>query len=449
MTSRGFLCCLLLAPFPATPQDLPPGVLLVARIKAHVKEQVAHMPQYTCLETFERFRKLAGPKAKPTPQDTVRLEVLFTGRKEFFDSPGGRDFKEEDPVAFIGGGLIGNGMFAGDLQTLFVSDQGLFTYRGEERLAGRPSARFDFRVPILNSGYVLATPSGRALVAWKGTFWADPVSLDLIRLEVRADEIPPLLEITDAITTVEYARTRIGREDVPLPQTGELRLLGTAGDEALDRFEFTHCRSFQTETSISYAEPAAMPQPPKAAQGAPNHADPPVARALPFPAGLTVTIALDAAVTDLAAVGEMIDGHVAGNVIFRGKTVIPDGATVRGRIRRLEHYADMGGYFTLGFEFTDIEAGGLSTRFFANLETAAPLAGFESSMSNGSSRTLDTRSSTASIGTFERIGGLVTQFDRKVVSVPALPGVGTFFMRGAHFEIPKGWKMVWKTQALN
>jgi hypothetical protein len=435
MKLRGFLFCALLAPFTAAPQDLPPGVLLVSRVKARVREQMAHMPQYTCLETFERSRQRAGPQGELKSQDTVRLEVLFTGKKEFFDSPGGRDFKEENPRVFVGSGLIGNGMFAGHLQTLFVNDQGLFTYRGEEPLAGRPAAKWDFRVPLLSSLYSITTPTGSAVVSMKGAFWADPVTFDLIRLEVRADEIPPLLEVVDAITTMEYARTRIGQADVLLPQTGELRLLGTSGEESLDRFEFTHCRSFQTESSISFAEPDAVPGPAKAAPATPNRAVPPGARALSFPGGLTVTIALAAAVTDRAAVGELIEGRVAGNVIFQRETVIPDGAAVHGRIRRMERYSDMGGYFTLGFEFTEIEAGGASTRFFANLDSVSPLTGFEWSMSSGTSQVLH--------------GGQITRIEHELTTGPALPGVGTFFVRGAHFEIPKGWKMVWKTQALN
>src|SRR5580704_12979460 len=326
MKLRGLLFCALLAPVTAAPQDLPPGVLLVSRVKAHVREQMAHMPQYTCLETFERTRKRAGPKGELKSHDTVRLEVLYTGHKEFFDSPGGRDFKEEDPRVFVGSGLIGNGMFAGHLQTLFVNDQGLFTYRGEEPLAGRRAAKWDFRVPRLSSLYTITTPSGSAVVSMKGAFWADPVTFDLIRVEVRADEIPPLLQINDAITTMEYAPTRIGQADVWLPQTGELRLLGSSGEEAIDRFEFTHCRSFQTESSISFAEPDAAPEAAKGAPAMPNRAAAPVAKALSLPGGLTVTIALTAAVTDRAAVGELIGGRVIGNAIFQGKTVLPDGA---------------------------------------------------------------------------------------------------------------------------
>jgi hypothetical protein len=425
MKSCGLFICALMAPFGAAPQDLPPGVLLVSKVKAHIKKQMAHMPRYTCLETFERSHKPAGPKSELKPLDTVRLEVLFTGAKEFFDSPGGRDFKEENPGVFIGSGVIGNGMFAGHLQTLFVNDQGLFAYRGEEILGGRRTAKWDFRVPILQSRYTINMPSGSAEVAMKGAFWADPVTFDLIRLEVYADDIPPLLELSDAITIMDYAPTRIGQDDVPLPQTGELHLIGTSGEESLARFEFTHCRSFQADASISFVEPD--PQ----SEAAPNHTALPVANGLPFPAGLKVTIALASAVTDRSAVGELVEGRVVGNVIFQKQIVIPDGATVHGRIRRMDRSTEMGGYSTLGFEFTDIGAPGVSTRFFASLETAGPLPGFAWIMSGGEAPTVDIRDAR------------ITQ-----IRPPALPGVGIFFMRGAHFEIPKGWKMIWKTQAL-
>jgi hypothetical protein len=434
MKSLGRLLCLLVAPLSgfsqSAPQDLPPGVLMVAKVKARVKERMAHMPQYTCLETFERSRKAASPKGDLRSQDTVRLEVLFSGQKEFFDSPGGSTFEQENPHALVDSGLIGNGMFAGHLQTLFVSDQGLFTYRGEEPVAGRPAVRWDFRVPLLSSGYSLNTPFGSAVVSMKGAFWADPATFDLIRLEVHADEIPSRLAVADAITTVDYAPTRIGQTDVLLPQTGELRLLGSAGEVSIDRLEFTHCRSFQSEASISFLEPEAATQPAKPITGAPSRA------AAPIAAGLAVIIALDAPLTDRAAVGELIEGHVAGNVVFHGKMAIPNGAAVHGRIRRLEHYTSMDGYFAVGLEFTDVEAAGLATRFFAAMLSATPLPDLEWNMARGTTHIV------------ANSGGQLSQIEHESIQVPSLPGVGTFFMRGAHFEIPKGWKMVWRTQAL-
>ena len=48
------------------------------------------------------------------------------------------------------------------------------------------------------------------LVAMKGAIWADPDSLDLLRLKVQADDIPPALDVVDATLLIEYSRTRIG-----------------------------------------------------------------------------------------------------------------------------------------------------------------------------------------------------------------------------------------------
>src|SRR5579872_6546741 len=83
------LALLLMAPVPAAGQDveLPPGILLLSQIKRHVKQDLAHLPEYTCLETVERSGTVVGPKGqvgKLSPLDTLRLEILYTGSKELY-----------------------------------------------------------------------------------------------------------------------------------------------------------------------------------------------------------------------------------------------------------------------------------------------------------------------------------------------------------------------------
>ena len=36
----------------------------------------------------------------------------------------------------------------------------------------------------------------------------------------------------------------------------------------------------------------------------------------------------------------------------------------------------------------------------------------------------------------------------EILSLPAVPGVGTFFVRGRKLELPKGFRMNWKTRPL-
>jgi hypothetical protein len=166
--------------------ELPPWVLLLSRVKAHIKRQILHMPQYTCLETLDRFYKARGARAVEKQLDTVRLEVLFAGNGELFDSPGGHNFKESNPGKLIATGMIGDGLFASHVRSIFVEDNALFEYRGDEDLGGRRAARFDFRIPSLQSAYEVSVPGARANVGIRGTFWSDPVTYDLFRLKIDA-----------------------------------------------------------------------------------------------------------------------------------------------------------------------------------------------------------------------------------------------------------------------
>src|SRR6266446_2441200 len=118
-------------------QDLPPGVLLLSRIKRHMRQELTHLPDFTCLETAQRQSKPAGGRGELKSVDTVRLEVLYTGNHELYAAPGDLDFREDRPSAFVAGGLSASGLFGMFLHALFVNDNGMFTWRGEEVLGGR------------------------------------------------------------------------------------------------------------------------------------------------------------------------------------------------------------------------------------------------------------------------------------------------------------------------
>ncbi|MCX6623398.1 MAG: hypothetical protein NTY38_20510, partial [Acidobacteria bacterium] len=77
-----------------------------------------------------------------------------------------------------------------------------------------------------------------------------------LRLETHADEIPPGLPVKELTIRVNYARTRVGGQEEMLPQDGELHMEAPSGEEDRDAFEFTHCRTFQAESSVSFEHPA-------------------------------------------------------------------------------------------------------------------------------------------------------------------------------------------------
>ena len=114
--------------------QLPPGILLLSRIKRQVKQELDHLPAYTCLETVQRSTGRSRSAKGLEPLDTLRLEILYTGDKELYASPGARNFSNEHPRAFVSSGMIGDGIFASHIHSIFVSESALFQWRGEDNI---------------------------------------------------------------------------------------------------------------------------------------------------------------------------------------------------------------------------------------------------------------------------------------------------------------------------
>jgi hypothetical protein len=417
--------------------ELPPGVLLLSKIKRQVKQELDHLPEYTCLQTVERSAtpgaaKRATGKYRLEPIDTLRLEVLYSDGKEWFASPGARNFQEKNPGAFIAGGLIGDGIFASYLHTIFVSETALVTFRGEDTVSRdrgwAKAVKYDFRVPGMSSGWKVTVGGSTAIVGSKGSFWADPETLDVLRVEIHADEIPPQLRSEEIAILLNYGRMRIGDADIMLPQSAQLRMVESSGAESLDEFDFTHCHSYQAESSISFDTGDGGAAKPIAPQSTAAAAPAEISSALP--GGMTVPITLVTAVGSDSTVGTRLDGRISSDALFKGKVVIPAGSLVHGRIRRLEHYSEAGGYFAVGLEFTEVETPGALLRFYADLQSATGASDLAWTIS-------DQSPVRAPQGWQPGI---------ETIRLPNLPGVGSFFIRGSKFSLPAGFKMQWKTR---
>lgn len=411
----------------ATPQDLPPEVLLLSRIKRHLRDELARIPNYTCLETISRFRD--DPKSRPQyhaglmRQDTVRLEIVYSEGREWYGSPGDRNLSKDHPVAFIAGGMIGDGAFALTMNN--IVEGGIFTYSGEETLDGRTAVKYDFRVPRLLKPLYFSVYGGAGTVGEGGSVWVDPQSLDLIRVESHAVEIPPSLPLQEASMSVDYSRMRIGGSDAMLAQQAGSSMLDFDGVRSYNHMEFTHCRSYTATSEISFDS---KPSTPDEAASAPSRQ---AAAGPAVPAFLEVTMLLTTPVSDQDSVGSLIEAKTSGNVVHKGKVVVPDGSVVRGRIRRLERWADRDA-FGVGLEFSDVEAGGAVLPFYADLLRVDKDKRIQPALSQR-------------ILVHVRTG--IHPVD-ETITLTELPGVASFFVKGATFKLPSGFRMVWRTRGL-
>jgi hypothetical protein len=413
-------------------QDLPPGVLLLSRVENHVQKEFQHLANITCLETAQR--EVRQSKGKMRPLDTVRLEVLTNGDQELFASPGDKKFSEQQPLSYAGSGMLGNGLFGPYLKNILLNGNATTKYKGEEDVAGRRLARYDYQLDQAFSGQTIEVTEGSGSVGLKGSFWVDPQTYDVIRLELNAADIPPGLPISELTTAVNYGRTALTNQlTVLLPETADVRLVKNSGEISHDVVAFTHCRVFGTESTMNFNAPDAE-QP---ARFGATSLDDTLRR---FPGGLQITVKLRSRVSSDMPVGTLIDGIVAGDVKDRRAVVIPAGSPVRGRIRRMERYTDPFIYFVVGIEFTEVEVEGIRHIFYADLVNIDPAPGVEQALSTRNDGAETPSSQLSAPGT-------VTTVTRERVLVHNLLGVATFFFKGDRLDLAPNFTTVWKTRA--
>lgn len=400
----------------AQESTLPPDMVLLGRIKAHMAEQLDHLPNYTCLETISRFSARRDLPLKP--QDVVRLEIVYSDRNEWFASPGDATFSSTHPSEFTAGGLTANGTFALTLHNIFLSYVTTFTWRGEAPDVGPRAVRYDFRIPAIYKPLNMSFREASGVAGEAGSFWIDRDTLDLLAVTVRAIEIDPLLPVRETSTRVAYARTDIGGHQAILPQSADLQLLRTNGELRFDRFDFTHCRAFQTTSVLHFGSAS------DSSTDAPVH--PPAAVTGVVPPFLPVTVRLTSPITDRDAVGAAIAGRTEANMVHKGKVVVPAGSILRGRIRGLDRFD--ANTFAVSLEFTEVEVDGVRIRFFADFTGLDRSKEFRRRLSEKIEISAGNRTAT--------------------VTVPPLYGVASFFVTGRSFTLPAGFKTMWRTRGL-
>jgi hypothetical protein len=334
---------------------LPPDLDALTKIRTRMLFNLKHQPNYTCVETIERSsRPRTTNKLKVI--DTLRLEVALVEGREMFAWPGSKKFEEFDVTTMVTTGAIGNGDFGGFAKALFTTSSPTFHYLGEEDFRGKRAIRFDYNVSQMLSGYRIRVQAASAIVGFHGLFYADPVTFDVERVEVIADDLPPDLLLASADDKIDYAMARIGDSDFLLPSESELTMIDLNGGANRNHVKFTSCRQFSGESVLTFDEaPASKP----------DVAPLPV-REFDVPAGLEVPLVLNEEI-DLkaAAIGDPVRAHLDRDVKQKGQVVIPKGATATGRITRLEKYEN---YSVVGMEFPEIEAPGMVARMKGNLD---------------------------------------------------------------------------------
>jgi hypothetical protein len=336
---------------------------ILARITAKVQEDLRRLPDYVCHQTIERSQRLASMNTFRS-LDVLRLEVALVGNREMYSWRGAEKFEEKELADLVDRGVVGTGGFALLARHVFLTRGAGFTYRGEERLGERRTVRFDYEVALEHSSFRIRAPKREAVVGFEGSIWADAETLDLIRLEVRALDIPERVGVAQADSVMSYVRVPMGDASALLPQSADLKTITVGGDESRNNSRFTDCRRYQAESILSFGEPP--PARPAAAPRGPSQ--------VPVSALLELSLAEDIEL-ESAKQGDAIQAVLARPLRDGDRVIAPEGTRVSGSLLRLDHQTLPFEHYIVAMQLDAIELEGARVNLAATLEDVSPATG--------------------------------------------------------------------------
>jgi hypothetical protein len=367
----------------------PDPVLVLSEARTRLQAMAQNLENYVCVETINRSyyervvpRKAPAdaappPACAPPPAndpyqlastDRVRLEVTVSGGSELHSWPGATRFDERNVDDLIRNGPVSTGSFGAYLNSIFGQPGVAYQYKGAQSADGKTLFEYAYQVPLAASQFDVRTDAGWRPTAYEGEFRIDPQSYELQRLTVRTVSPPAGAAFCQADSALDYQRVHIGDSDLLLPRQAELQIELKNGPETRNFTTFSNCREYQAESEIVFDETAA-------AEGAAPQST--FRGRVALPIGLPVTLALTAAIdTATAAAGDPVDAKVVKPVRRPGanEELVPAGAIVRGRIRRVEHHLLPSPYFRIVLAFNRVDVNGAISPFVIRSEPDAQLA---------------------------------------------------------------------------
>jgi len=402
---------LVLISFCAGAQGLAPEVVFLSRVKRHMEQVLVRQPNYTCLETIERSRR-SGKSKRFQLVDALHLEVAVVEGKELFSWPGEREFKDRDLRELAPSGAIGNGSFALHARSVFLSGTPLITYRGEETIDGRAVSRYDYQVPQFRSGYRIRIGHLEGITGYRGSFWNDIETLDLLRLDVEAMDIPPHLPLRATTDSMRYERVPIGESTFLLPKSSQMIMEDLDGGQSRNAISFSRCRQYAGESTLSFDEAPAGEVPPT-----------PLPEAIALPAGLSIELELLTPIQFPGnAIGDEIEARVRRDVKRKGVVLVPKGALLKGNVAVLERRYDPRGQegILVALQWREISFDGKVGPFEGQLEEGGAIPVTESS----------------SRGIYQRPVARAREM---------LPHRDVFYVRKDSSQLPRGLPLNWRT----
>jgi hypothetical protein len=211
----------------------------VRKIRQKMTDTFNNTPDFMCSVNIERTARTG--KEAPSTLQPLHVNAGIVNGKEMYALPSTDDDQAILRKVLSVYSRAGTGTFAMFARAVFLTSDATFYDGPEESKDGRTLARLDFAMPREVSHLSLNNLLHAVQVGYSGSIWTDPRNLEVARMLLRADGIPPDLGIKAVTQTIEYGRAPILGMSTLLPLATDLTMQETSGQELRITGRFRDC----------------------------------------------------------------------------------------------------------------------------------------------------------------------------------------------------------------
>jgi len=239
---------------PPPPKNIAPlsDDQMIAEARASSEKFNADLPNYIADQATKRYYSNTWP-ASWKILDEVTAEVAYVDGKEDYRKVMIDGQPSAAPIQRTGSWSTGE--FGTTLENLMsVTTRAAFRRRGDDRIAGRPAAVYNYTVDQSNSHWVIVSPDDRRYSPpYEGAIWVDKETHRVLRLEMRTTSMPADFPYSKAESTLEYAFARIDQKSHLLPALSEnLACMRGSGTCTRNVITFRNYRKFTAESQVKW-----------------------------------------------------------------------------------------------------------------------------------------------------------------------------------------------------
>ena len=225
---------------------------LLTAMRQYGELYLSNLPSFLCTQVTQQFST-----GKNTTRwhrgDTLTSRLVFNEGRE----QRSLEFVNDKPAKHSGlesrTPLSTEGEFGMLLDSILGSTSAAsFSWKGWDRVRGRPAAVFDYAVDKAHSRLSLSLSDfAHAVVAYHGSIYADPSTGAVWRVTNAITDIPPEVQTKSIATIIEYDETPIGGATYLLPVQARVTLF-TGSRNLRNEIQFRNYRKFEADSTIIY-----------------------------------------------------------------------------------------------------------------------------------------------------------------------------------------------------